>query len=329
MSLDAQAGLATLDELLKRQDELLKEMKRDSAVAGSVSVGLDDLYFAAPLSSAPEDFKDIESMISHLEVSQNNARSREIGAAPEPDVSSPEPSTDKRSEKDGNAYARASRVLRDLRGSKKRWISGGVFYLVLVVILIGAMSFMGGNDTPHTILGYSTASILTGSMQREIPQGSLVLTRKVPANSLQVGDDITYMYSATTSVTHKIVAIYENYDRTRERGFQTQGVENPVPDKDIVPADNVVGKVIWHVSVVGAVMRFVSHNIVLVMGSLAGLGVLLYLLYLALRWMLSADTTSTPAPGTSLQEGNSNPSPQLFPSCRAVPRRIRVARMQT
>ena len=55
-----------------------------------------------------------------------------------------------------------------------------------------------------------------------------------------MGDDITYLASSTTTVTHRIVDITGSYEDTGERAFQTQGIENPEPDEALVPAGNVV-----------------------------------------------------------------------------------------
>ena len=69
-------------------------------------------------------------------------------------------------------------------------------------------------------------------------------------NTLQIGDDITYMANQTTSVTHRIVGIMENYENTGQRAFEAQGVMNSEPDRQPVPAVNVVGKVVYHLSLI-------------------------------------------------------------------------------
>jgi hypothetical protein len=47
------------------------------------------------------------------------------------------------------------------------------------------------------------------------------------------------------------------------RGFQTKGVNNLNPDTAIVPASNVVGKVIFVLPIAGAVISYLSANIFL------------------------------------------------------------------
>lgn len=104
----------------------------------------------------------------------------------------------------------------------------------------------GKSGAPVSIKGVSIHRILTGSMEPELPQGSLIVTYRMDPQKLEIGDDITYMKDAETSITHKIVGIVEQYEETGERAFITQGITNSEPDKDPVPAVNVVGKVIFH-----------------------------------------------------------------------------------
>ena len=143
-------------------------------------------------------------------------------------------------------------------------VSDVLFYLAIIVILLTTV-FSGGNGgAPKVIMGYSYFTVLTTSMQDEIPKGSFILVHETDPQELQVGDTITYMRDASTSVTHKIVNIFENYQEDGGRGFQTQGVNNLAPDKDIVHAANVVGKVVFSLPTVGALIANLRSNIHLV-----------------------------------------------------------------
>jgi len=131
------------------------------------------------------------------------------------------------------------------------------YYLALVAFVVGVFLFRGaGGGAPVRVMGFSAMRVLTGSMGEVLPQGSLIITRAVDAEDLQVGDDITYMASEETTVTHRIVGITEDYMETGERAFTTQGTENASPDGAPVPAQNVVGKVIFHSLVLGKIFGF-------------------------------------------------------------------------
>ena len=127
--------------------------------------------------------------------------------------------------------------------SKASVISGILFYAAVLLILLSAL-IPGSNGSPKTIMGYSYFTVLTSSMQDEIPKDSLILVKEVDPQKLKAGDNITYMRDPKTSVTHKIMSIYENYQGSGNRGFQTKGVNNQNPDKDIVNESKVVGKVV-------------------------------------------------------------------------------------
>lgn len=149
------------------------------------------------------------------------------------------------------------------RPSKKNkaWkiIGEVVFYGLLVLLILSALFIRtAGDGAPKSLAGYSGMIVLTESMQSEIPKGSLVIAKQVDGNTLEIGDDITYMANQTTSVTHRIVGIVENYENTGERAFETQGVMNDRPDNQLVPAVNVVGKVVFHSEVLGTIAGFIG-----------------------------------------------------------------------
>lgn len=144
---------------------------------------------------------------------------------------------------------------------KKSIISDIIFYGILISMVVAALAIGSSGDSgPKVFGGYSAFTVLTSSMEDVIPKGSLVITKKVDADELQVGDDITYMISETTTVTHRIIGIQENYLGTGEKAFQTQGVMNAEPDQNPVAAVNVVGKVIYHNKAMGTLVNYGKEN---------------------------------------------------------------------
>ncbi|HJA80591.1 MAG TPA: signal peptidase I [Candidatus Mediterraneibacter intestinipullorum] len=161
------------------------------------------------------------------------------------------------------------------REKKKGLFWDVVFYLSLIALVAGVLLVKsGGNGAPVSIGGFSIHTVLTSSMEDELPQGTLVVTRQVDPASLQIGDDITYMRDETTTVTHRIVGIIEDYDGTGQRAFETRGTMNKEKDRLPVPAANVVGKVVFHNDVLGHIMSFLSrfwHLLLLFLLLFAGL----------------------------------------------------------
>lgn len=160
-------------------------------------------------------------------------------------------------------------------------ISSILFYFIIIALVFGAFLIRSsGSSKPWSIAGYSAMTVLTGSMEDVYPQGSLIITKTTDADKLKIGDDITYMTGETSSITHRIIGITENYLETGERGFETKGVMNANPDKEIVAAGNVVGKVVFCSTVLGATAKFITTNWPL----LLFLIVVLVLLIAFLQW---------------------------------------------
>ena len=144
------------------------------------------------------------------------------------------------------------------------FISNVIFYLAIVLIMLTVLTSGTDAGVPKTIFGYSYFTVVSGSMQDEIPKGSFILVKNTAPGDLRAGDTITYMRDRSTSVTHKIVDIYENYSNSGERGFQTKGVNNPNPDADIVHGSAVVGKVVFALPAAGALMAYLAANVYIV-----------------------------------------------------------------
>ncbi|MBC8545223.1 signal peptidase I [Bianquea renquensis] len=158
----------------------------------------------------------------------------------------------------GEASGGSRRQTKSLGGRAWKIIGEVVFYGLLLLLIVAALFIRTtGSGAPKSLAGYSGMIVLTESMQSEIPKGSLVIAKQVDPNTLQIGDDITYMANQTTSVTHRIVGIMENYENTGQRAFEAQGVMNSEPDRQPVPAVNVVGKVVYHSEVLGNIASFI------------------------------------------------------------------------
>ncbi|MCL2864909.1 MAG: signal peptidase I [Lachnospiraceae bacterium] len=101
------------------------------------------------------------------------------------------------------------------------------------------------------IFGINFYSMHSGSMERLLPVGSLIVTREVPANQLQKGDIITFISSDGTNITHKIIDVIQSEVNPEHITFRTQGVENPLMDEEPILPEQIQGKVFFHIPWVG------------------------------------------------------------------------------
>ncbi|MCL2707656.1 MAG: signal peptidase I [Defluviitaleaceae bacterium] len=151
-------------------------------------------------------------------------------------------------------------------GAKKRGgfittVSDAMFSVAVIMVLFIAVVSGAESGGSRKIFGYSFFTVISPSMQDEIPINSFILVKHIEPGVLKEGDNITYMAGIGATVTHKVIRIYENYDGAGGRGFQTKGTENPSPDPEIVEASSVVGKVVLVLPVLGAAMKFMSDNV--------------------------------------------------------------------
>lgn len=118
----------------------------------------------------------------------------------------------------------------------------------LTTILLIALAAMAILLLVPRFVGYQTLAVLSGSMEPGIPVGSIVYAGKTDAEELEVGDVITYRLSGSTLVTHRIVEV----DEVNEQ-FITKGDANDVNDGNPVTYEQVVGKVNFHLPLLGYV----------------------------------------------------------------------------
>ena len=131
--------------------------------------------------------------------------------------------------------------------------------LLLYVLDIKIRASKGDYSTPT----FNAYVVLTGSMLPEIQVNDVVVTKKVEASTLKVGDVITFASADTrflnTIITHRIIK--KEYDtKTKTYSFQTQGDNNNVADSALVPQNNIRGKVILKIPKLGYLQEFLASD---------------------------------------------------------------------
>lgn len=148
-----------------------------------------------------------------------------------------------------------------------------IFYGVLICIVIFAFFSNTDGSGAKRFGPFSYNTVLTTSMQSVYPQGSLILSWAVGQNEplyagLENGSDIVFVRDNDQVVVHRIVNIYENYDGSGQRAFNTQGVDNPSPDSWITFEGNVLGKVIFCVPYLGTILLLIGDNVLWIIGAI-------------------------------------------------------------
>lgn len=134
---------------------------------------------------------------------------------------------------------------------------GGTLLLYIADIKIRAAK--GDYSAPV----FNAYVVLSGSMLPEIQIKDIVVTKKVPAEELEVSDIITFISPDSRfggiSVTHRIIDKY--YDESLGTySYRTQGDNNNVADSVLVPSSNVLGKVILKIPKLGYIQDILSSK---------------------------------------------------------------------
>jgi len=137
--------------------------------------------------------------------------------------------------------------------------------VIVIVVLAGLL-------VVPTLLGCHGYAVLSGSMEPNIGVGAIVYTKAVEWSELEKGDVITYKLGESL-VTHRIVEI-----NAQERTVITQGDANDVVDGSPVSYGNIVGRVAFHVPMLG----YMSIYIKTPLGIAVGCGILAMLIVLNL-----------------------------------------------
>ncbi len=123
--------------------------------------------------------------------------------------------------------------------------------ILLVVFISNFYVMIKSANNPGThpdVFGYSTAVVVSGSMQPEINVDDLVVIKKQKEYSK--GDIIAFTVGRSF-VTHRII-------EETPQGFVTQGDANNTADEQKVKTQDISGEVIYTVKGVGRVVSFLK-----------------------------------------------------------------------
>lgn len=171
---------------------------------------------------------------------------------------------------DSDVYSNAD---NNVYNDDNRWIS--IFLRIMTdvvfVLLAGLMLVM---YLPG-MFGFKSYMVLSASMEPEYHVGSLVYVKQALEDDINPGDVITFHIDDSTLVTHRVV----EKDNARN-GLITKGDANEVNDGGLVAYDNVVGKVVFNIPMLGYVSSFISS----LYGKCVVIGVLIVMMCLEILY---------------------------------------------
>lgn len=129
---------------------------------------------------------------------------------------------------------------------KNKFIFITIFSIIILIIII---SFV--------ILDIRFLTINGTSMNPSITRDDIIFISPVDAQSLKIGDVITYrriIGGNGVTITHRIIYIHDGIIRTKGDNLE-------FPDRQDIVYKDVVGKVVAKIPYVGYLIRFVRSNI--------------------------------------------------------------------
>jgi signal peptidase len=166
--------------------------------------------------------------------------------------------------------------------------------VLMVMIGIGALA-LGAGAKDFALFGWREYTVLSRSMEPELPVQSVVFVHESDPKDIHIGDIITFVQKDGRVITHRVVNRLENYKEAGQTAFRTKGDANPSVDNEIVLASNVRGIVRLHINELGYIFHYISNNLLLVFiiyGSLLGA----FVFYQKARRMSFASQNTLQAP---------------------------------
>lgn len=125
---------------------------------------------------------------------------------------------------------------------------GGTLILLLVIAICLPMAM-------PRFLDYQVYHVVSGSMEPEIPVGSLVFVKETPPEEIPEGEIIAFRSGGSVTV-HRAVQ-----NKVVEGEFVTKGDANSDADPASVSYRQVIGLVVTHVPVLGQILSLCSNTV--------------------------------------------------------------------
>ncbi|MBO5783630.1 MAG: signal peptidase I [Clostridia bacterium] len=129
-----------------------------------------------------------------------------------------------------------------------------IISMALMVLMILLAVLMAG----VRIFGVQIYMVLSGSMEPKYPTGSLLYITAADPDKLEEGDVITFRLHGSVTATHRIVEVVTD-EATGEEKFRTKGDANESTDESLVAKEDVVGRAVFCIPLLGYLAAFIQQ----------------------------------------------------------------------
>ncbi len=133
---------------------------------------------------------------------------------------------------------------------------GAVILRILASVLLIAVILLCVPLTVPRLFGYQIYTVISGSMEPDIPLGSLVYVHEMDPETVMEGDVIAY-YGGTNGsiITHRVV-----YNQTVAKNFITKGDANDIEDMVPVEYERLLGIVVKTIPKLGQILTVFTET---------------------------------------------------------------------
>lgn len=149
------------------------------------------------------------------------------------------------------------------------WLFGIVVVILLSILAINihiTIQAKNNENVVPSVFGYRPFFVLSGSMEKEIHKGDLIITKIIEPSTLKINDVIAFRDEENTVTTHRIIDMIERDGNTY---FVTKGDNNNTQDQNLVEYKDVEGIYVGRVPLVGTILNELAkpvNAVILVMG---------------------------------------------------------------
>ncbi len=164
-----------------------------------------------------------------------------------------------------------------------------VEFVAIIVVFALLAAVVLAMLAPH--FGWRADTVLSGSMEPDLPVGSIAVTRPVNTQDIAPGDIITFRSPTNGELmSHRVVEVVSG----EVLGFRTKGDNNEDIDPYVVPPENVVGRFYLKVDNAGRVVEHLKSPLGFILLGLCGLALIVAEIstMLEVRWREAARADS-------------------------------------
>ena len=122
--------------------------------------------------------------------------------------------------------------------------------LILLLVIVSCLPL-----TVPRLFGYEIYEIVSGSMEPEIPVGSVIYVKNVQPEDIEEEDVIAF-WSGSSVIAHRV-----KQNKVVEGEFVTKGDANAAEDLKAVSYSELIGRIEYHFPVVGRLMAVYTSNV--------------------------------------------------------------------